>query len=379
MMYVTRQLVAITLGLALLCNCSPTATSAPRTAPVASAGQPAVAPPAEPVSPPRPASDALPAPFPPLTPPVAVRVADLQVGHYVGLYVALARGYFESEGLAISLEPFDTAERVIPPMATGQADVAIPGMSAGLLNAVARGVALKIVAGGVVGTEGSGGAAVLVRKDLVDSGQFRDYPDLRGLRVGTPGLSTSLGRALGRMLTTGGLAVSDIDVVPIAPHDAPLALANGAVDVGMVNQPYAASAVKLGAAVRWKSVGDVYPGQQSTVVLYAPQFAERYPEAATRFLTAYLRGVRDYHAAYDAGDPTPMYHILAEHTPIKDLSLLEELGRTTVDSNGTLHPANIAADQDFWVAQGFIPQRSDLESAVDLQYLQAALARLGSR
>jgi NitT/TauT family transport system substrate-binding protein len=297
------------------------------------------------------------------------------VGHYVGVYVALARGYFESEGLAISLEPFDTAERVIAPIATEQVDVAIPSMSAGLLNAVARGVALKIVAGGVVGTEGSGGAGVLVRKDLVDSGRFRDYPDLRGLRIGAASLSPTLGR----MLTTGGLAVSDVDFVPMAPHDAPIALANGAIDVGMVNQPYAASAVKLGAAVRWKSFGDVYPGQQSTVVLSAPGFAERSPEAATRFLAAYLRGVRDYHAAYDAGDPMPMYRILAEYTAVKDLNLLEELGRTTVDSNGALHPANMAADQEFWVAQGLIPQRADLESAVDLQYLQAALTRLGSR
>jgi NitT/TauT family transport system substrate-binding protein len=370
MMYRRRQLVVITLGLVLLSSCGPPMTSAPRSAQGESAGQPATA-----GNPPLPSSDAVPAPLPPLTPPVAVRVADLQVGHYVGVYVALARGYFESEGLAISLEPFDTAERVIAPIATEQVDVAIPSMSAGLLNAVARGVALKIVAGGVVGTEGSGGAGVLVRKDLVDSGRFRDYPDLRGLRIGAASLSPTLGR----MLTTGGLAVSDVDFVPMAPHDAPIALANGAIDVGMVNQPYAASAVKLGAAVRWKSFGDVYPGQQSTVVLSAPGFAERSPEAATRFLAAYLRGVRDYHAAYDAGDPMPMYRILAEYTAVKDLNLLEELGRTTVDSNGALHPANMAADQEFWVAQGLIPQRADLESAVDLQYLQAALTRLGSR
>ena len=32
------------------------------------------------------------------------------------------------------------------------------------------------------------------------------------------------------------------------------------------------------------------------------------------------------HAAYEAGDPTPMYRILAEYTPMKDLTLYEELG-----------------------------------------------------
>jgi NitT/TauT family transport system substrate-binding protein len=369
-MKLRMMLVVVLFGLLPMGACSPSAAtstaSALPTAPADSASSPAVAP----------AVDASTA-SPPL--PVPVGVADLQVGHYVGVYVALARGYFEDEGLAVNLEPFDTSERLIPAMATGQMDVAVPGMSAGLLNAIARGVPLKIVAGGVVGEEGSGGAGVLVRKDLFDTGRFRDVQDMRGLRVGTPGLSISLGRALGRMLSTGGLAVSDVEVVPITPHDAPIAFANGAIDVALVNQPHATRAVKIGAAVRWKSVGDVYPGQQSTVVLYSPQFPERHPEAAMRFLKAYLRGVRDYNAAYAGGDPTPMYRILAEYTPVKDLALYDELGRTSVHGDGALHLANMESDQDFWVAQGFIPQRADLASAVDLQYLQAALARLDSR
>jgi NitT/TauT family transport system substrate-binding protein len=308
-----------------------------------------------------------------------VRVADLQVGHYVGVYVAQARGYFREEGLAVTLEPFGGSESVVPALATGQADLAIVGLSAGLLNAIAREVPIRILAGGVrsEGTGEGGGAGVLVRRELFDTGRFHDYSDLRGLRIGVPGgLGTGLGRDVGVMVTKGEFTMSDVQVIPLGAADAPLALANGAIDVAVVNQPYAAAAVNSGVAVRWKSVGEIDPGQQSTVVIASPQFPERQPEAATRFLQAYLRGVRDYNAAYAAGDPAPMYHILADYTPLKDLTLYDELGRTSVHPDGALNLASMESAQEFWAAQGLIPQRADLRRAVDVQYLQAALQRL---
>jgi NitT/TauT family transport system substrate-binding protein len=315
-------------------------------------------------------------------PPVNLRVADLQVGHYVGVYVAQARGYFEEEGLAVTLEPVGGSESVVPALATGQADVAIVGLSAGLLNAIAREVPIRILAGGVrsEGTSEGGGAGVLVRKDLFDIGRYRDYSDLRGLRIGVPGgLGTGLGRDVGVMVIKGGVTMGDVQVISLGAADAPLALANGAIDMAVVNQPYAAAAVNSGVAVRWKSVGEIDPGQQSTVVIASPQFPERQPEAATRFLQAYLRGVRDYNAAYAAGDPVPMYRILADFTPLKDLTLYEELGRTSVHPDGALNLDSMESAQDFWAAQGLIPQRANLRQAVDLEYLEAALQHLDGR
>src|SRR3954468_18229619 len=42
----------------------------------------------------------------PLMPAVTVRVADVPQVAYAGIYLALARGYFQQEGLDVRLEPF---------------------------------------------------------------------------------------------------------------------------------------------------------------------------------------------------------------------------------------------------------------------------------
>ena len=94
-----------------------------------------------------------------------------------------------------------------------------------------------------------------------------------------------------------------------------------------------------------------------------------------------MRGTRDYAAAmYHGGDRTPIFHILAEYTPIKDLSIYPALVPSGIHPDGALNVESLEADQELWVGQGAIPQRADLRTAIDLQYLEAALRRLdGSR
>jgi hypothetical protein len=130
--------------------------------------------------------------------------------------------------------------------------------------------------------------------------------------------------------------------------------------------------------VRWKSVGDINPHHQATVLLYAPGFPSRAPAAATHFLVAYLRGTAEYMAATRAGgDPVPIYEVLAEYTAVKDLGLYATLAPNMYAPDGRPNRGSLEADQELWVAQGKIAQRADLTVAVDTQYLEGALQRLG--
>jgi hypothetical protein len=95
-------------------------------------------------------------------------------------------------------------------------------------------------------------------------------------------------------------------------------------------------------------------------------------------LVAYLRGVRDYLAAMQGGsDPVPIYEVLAEYTAVKDLSLYASLAPNVYTPDGRVNRASVEADQELWVTQGQIAQRADLAAAVDTQYVEAALRRLG--
>ena len=74
--------------------------------------------------------------------------------------------------------------------------------------------------------------------------------------------------------------------------------------------------------------------------------------------------------------------VLAADHGVRLACVLERLQRGDGGSAG-IHPdaglniPSLESDQELWAAQGFVPQRADLATATDLQYLDAAVARLG--
>src|SRR5215211_3373986 len=109
-----------------------------------------------------------------------VRQGVLGVVPEAGFFVAIDQGYFREQGIDLDLTPFDSAARMVPSLGTGQLDVGDGSHSAGLYNAVARGIGIKIVADAASGPPGYPVVSLLFRRDLVDSGQVRGPGDLRG-------------------------------------------------------------------------------------------------------------------------------------------------------------------------------------------------------
>src|SRR4051794_36296791 len=101
------------------------------------------APPAVPPAPSEPAPAAASAPNPT---PLSVRFGDLRINSNAGTYLATERGYFAEAGITVELEPFATGGEMIAPLANNQLDAGFGGIAAGLYNAFARGVAMKMVA-----------------------------------------------------------------------------------------------------------------------------------------------------------------------------------------------------------------------------------------
>src|SRR5581483_8736600 len=86
---------------------------------------------------------------PPAAPPERAVVRVAHIGATISdspLYIADDRGYLAEEGLELDRTVFDSAARMIPALAADQVDVGGGAISAGLFNAVGRGVDLRIVA-----------------------------------------------------------------------------------------------------------------------------------------------------------------------------------------------------------------------------------------
>jgi NitT/TauT family transport system substrate-binding protein len=366
-------LLGLLAGLVVACAPAPSAGRAP--APAAPA-PPAVAPATQ--AAPTPAGAAA---LAPLAPPVTVRIA-VQGGGTDGLfYIAAERGYFARQGLEPEFASFASSSDMIPALATGQTDVGGLGFNPALFNALARGVGIRIVAGKGAATPGHGSSALVVRKDLYDSGEVRDLAGLRGRTIAnTPPLNaTGLSVALSRGLASVGIADTEVTMQPLPFTDIPAALAGGAVEAGMMPEPLVTQAARNGIAVRLHGSDELYPNQETNPLGFGESFYRDRAEAARRFMVAYLQASRDWVNAFDHGIDRPaVIAILTKHMSLKDPAIWEAIVPAGINPDGySLFQSGID-DQDWYLAKGTLQQRVDVPTIVDHSFVDYALGVLGA-
>ena len=312
--------------------------------------------------------------------PVTVGTANSATD--IAVYVAEKKGFFREEGLDVSYIAFDSAAKMIAPFASGDLDVGGGGTSAGLYNAVARGIDIKIVADKNHTPPGQGIQPLLVRKDHVDSGRYKSLADLKGMKISTAAPGSAASTTLDRALKMGGLKLADVDQVYMGFPQQAVALANKAIDAAFTAEPSATQTVNSGSAVRVMGDDEIYPMHQLAVVFYAGGFIKKKPEAARRYMRAYLKGVRYYNDAIVKGRLSgprgeEIVAILAEKIPLKDNSLYKTLIPPACDPDGKVQLKSLAEDLEFFRAAGQIEGAVTLEQALDSSFAEAAVAQLG--
>jgi ABC-type nitrate/sulfonate/bicarbonate transport system substrate-binding protein len=353
----------------------PTAGAAPAASPAAAAPSAAPVAAAKPAGAAPGAASGAPAP---LSPAVPVKVGLLFSASDGGLLIGAERGYFREEGLDVELVQFDTGPAMFAPLATAQLDAGGPSPDATFFNAFGRNVPVKVVADKGSNSPGHGFNAILVRKDLWDGGEIRDFPDLRGRTIATLAPQNSQEIQLERGLTPAGLGLSDVRIVNMPFPDMLPALANRSVDVALNIEPFPTLAVDRGIAVRWKTIDEIYPNHQIAAIVYGPSFHQAQPEAARRFMVGYLRAVRDYVDAFERNrGRAEVIDIMTRTTSVKDAAVWERMITPGLNPDGQVNVDSIAADQDWFLAHGVVRERLDVSQIVDMQFVDYAVGRLG--
>src|SRR5580698_2619193 len=205
-------------------------------------------------------------------------------------FIADAKGYFAEQGLKVSFVRFDSAAKSIPSLGSGEVDVGSGASSAGLYNAVARGIGIKIVADKARNAKGYGFQAIMARTDLIDSRKVKGVKDLKGLKVAMSANGNSENAFMNYALVQQGLSYSDIDPVFLGFPNQIAAYANKAIDASLTVEPTVAELLKLGTAKKLISADDVFPDYQTAVVFYGPKFMHDQPENAKKFLVGIRTG-----------------------------------------------------------------------------------------
>jgi NitT/TauT family transport system substrate-binding protein len=277
-----------------------------------------------PAAPPAPTSAAAAPPAAPAsaapTAPAALQHVTIGVNNAASdapLFLADDRGYFRDVGLEIGLEEFPGGAAMIAPLSAGQIDVGGGVLSTGLYNAIARGVPLRAVADRA---RENGTAALVMRKALADSGR------VRGLRLALPADCIETEVTLMRYLDRYGITQQDMEMSLLPFADMPAALANGGIDLDSAPEPFVTRIEQSGSGVILHRLGsEIEPYRQLAVIFYAPGFAADRARA-TRFMVAYLRGVRDYHDAFfgSHAQRDDVIRLMIEKTTIKQPELGEQ-------------------------------------------------------
>lgn len=297
-----------------------------------------------------------------------------------GFFVPVERGYFAEEGLAIDFVPFRSAADMIAPLGAGQLDMGGGAVSAGLFNALARGIDLRIVADKATIRTGYSYEALIIRRDLVEGGRFRSLADLRGLRIALAARGISPHIDLALFAQRGNVKPEEVDIVVMAFPDMPAAFANKAIDGALLIEPFKTLVTQAGTGVFIESADKVYNDHQVAVVLYSPSMRREKVDLGRKFMVAYLKGVRDYNDAFvkkQAAKRRFVIAALAKHTPVKDEALYEKMVMPWLDPNGTVNRQSLRFDQNWYAQNGFVPRPVNLSLVVDDRFVLHAVERLG--
>ena len=295
-------------------------------------------------------------------------------------YLARDKGYFKNENIDVNFIVFAAGAQEIAPLGTGELEVGSGAASVGLYNAIARGVELRIVADKGHTEPGNGYQSLVIRKALINSGEFKSLADLKGKRMGIAAEGVTTLSYVNEAAKAGGIAFDDVPLMYLPMPDQLAAMKNGVLDAGILPEPPATLISDAGIGVRFMNTDQFYPFGQVTMVFYGEKFLRDKPELALRFMRAYLRGIRAYNDGLKDGKVWPgaddIIEIISKNFKMPP-ALVTEMYAPAIDPDGMVQVKSIQKDLDFFRARGWVKQPIDLNNVIDLSIAQKASADLG--
>lgn len=297
-----------------------------------------------------------------------------------GVFICKAWGFFQAQGLDVDPVLFQSGPNLIAPLASGDLEVGGGSFSTGLLNAIDRGLALKMVADKGTSRPGFEFSQLLPRRELVDSGQVRTLADLRGKRIAVASTRSGAEAIAHQVLLQGGVGIDEVNLVELGYPDQLVAFANGGIDAAVIIEPSMTAAVARGLAAPWDlgyssvAYGGAY---QAGVLLYGGRFAEQ-TDLARRFMVAYLQGVRAYNDAFVKGQRRDeVVRLLTEATAVKDPALYDQMQMAGLDPDGRLTRQSLQIEYDYFRERGYYTGATTLDNVIDTSFAEAAVQTLG--
>jgi NitT/TauT family transport system substrate-binding protein len=307
-----------------------------------------------------------------------VRFGSLRVP--VSVFVGIEKGFFAEQGITVEPSFYKSGAEIAPAVATGQVDAAVTTSGAALFNAMGRGIRISIVAAALtLEKDGPAGdpSAIVVRKDLHDSGAVTSAAGLRGRTIAITGPGQILDSILRSYLIAGGVQPSEVKIVAMPLPDMVPALANKAIDAALAVDPFLSTLVQGNQVAVLARASEVMPDATQAFLIYGGRLLGN-RELAVRFLRGFLKAnAYQRSAAVTAEGRGELAAIYQKAVPARsaEVYLGSALGAARADG-AVLRDGRFGLQWqlDFLRQQGLINAVPQLDAHFDAGMLQDALA-----
>lgn len=212
--------------------------------------------------------------------PVSITVGTLPAGDYAPLYIAAQEGYFEDEGLDVTIESIAGGAVGVTQLVSGELQFS-SATWANVLAAVSQGLELQVVREGS-DSDKAGINGIIVGDDITSVDDLRD----KTLSVNTLQSATEV--QIRDCLATAGLDEGDYELVEVPFPEVGAAVTQGRIAGGFVPEPF----ITIGATQGLTSIMDTSvcnEDQQNSPLINwntSKQYAEENPEVVAAFVRA---------------------------------------------------------------------------------------------
>jgi NitT/TauT family transport system substrate-binding protein len=238
-----------------------------------------------------------------------VAVGVIPIVDVAPIYLGKEKGFFEDEGIDLTLESGQGGAAIVPGVMSGQFQFGFSNVTS-LMLARDQGLPLKIVAPGNSSTgEVPDFSAVVVKGDS----PIKSAKDLAGKTVAVNTLKNIGDTTVRESIRKDGGNPEDVKFVELAFPDMPAAVANGRVDAAWVVEPFVAISKSQGdRVVAWNLV-DTAPDLMIAGYFTSEQTAQEDPELVQSFTDAITTSLE-----YADSHPDEVRDIVQTYTEIDD-------------------------------------------------------------
>lgn len=308
-----------------------------------------------------------------------IKVGSSPVVSSAGIYLAQQRNYFKEQGLEVEITDFkNSGAEMNALLSKGELDVGAGNLSSGFFNAILSGQKFKAVADKGHVEKKSDYIGLLVRTDHIASGRYKTLKDLKNFKIGLTALNgVSQQIVAERFLLKAGLSDTDVEYVKLSYSEMNIALKSKNIDATIQLEPYLIKAELDGIAKKVATASEVHPNQQSAVIIFSENFMKNRRDEASRFMKAYLKGVRDYNSAFvDGKDKKKTIDDLKKQIKIEDEKVWNNMVPVGLNNNGEIDQKSLEGDIAWYVSKKYLEKAPPIEDVIDMSFARVAAAEL---